>query len=377
MIDGARELLRLGSIPNDCLYEKLEDPDDAVRLMAIRVLAETADEQTPCRLHALLPGRTSVEHCALLEALAVLDAPQAPAAARQALEDRDARVRRVAVAALRQLQCAGDVALLLDLIAREHVREVLVEALIAVIDLAGHEPLIALWKDLSTEARLRLFVAMRQGAPLREQPRRAQTVAMLRAILGAGEPVVIRSALGLMALLGAEEFRDELEILAESDHEAIAQAAQALLRDGRLPEADAQPVTCVDGDGAVLDRIATLADEHVEVARDLFGREMDFTEESIHALDEIICRGWPGERLAHAQQAVLLFGSYLGETIRRSLGGEWRYSERFGFHLAVGPHAEVTAFPFAKVKRCLREGGGESLGGFFRHLKQVLGESPR
>ena len=67
----------------------------------------------------------------------------------------------------------------------------------------------------------------------------------------------------------------------------------------------------------------------------------------------------------------MTFGAYLGEAIRRNLGGDWGYSEQEGYFLEnVG--GQVKLFPFAKTLKRFKDGEGDSLGFYYVAVKHMI-----
>jgi hypothetical protein len=122
-----------------------------------------------------------------------------------------------------------------------------------------------------------------------------------------------------------------------------------------------------------LQRIPDIADQHVETVRNIFGEELDYSEESIEKLDEIINKGWSGRTPAMLEPTVVAFGAYLGEAIRRNIGGEWGFAENEGYYLdKVGEKAKI--FPIAKVTKRFKNGEEDSLGFYYQAIKDTLSE---
>jgi hypothetical protein len=122
-----------------------------------------------------------------------------------------------------------------------------------------------------------------------------------------------------------------------------------------------------------LRRIPDIADQHVETVRNIFGEELDYSEESIAQLDKIIQKGWPDRPPAMLEPTVVTFGAYLGETIRRNIGGEWGFAESEGYYLdGVGEKAKI--FPFAKVTKRFKNGEEDSLEFYYKAIKHTLEE---
>lgn len=73
------------------------------------------------------------------------------------------------------------------------------------------------------------------------------------------------------------------------------------------------------------EQLVQLADQHVSASRSTYGVELDYSEDSLLQLDRIISEVHPNG--AALEQTVIHFGAYVGETIRRNLGGEWMQDE--------------------------------------------------
>lgn len=106
-----------------------------------------------------------------------------------------------------------------------------------------------------------------------------------------------------------------------------------------------------------------------------FHQRLDFSAESIDALDEILVLiGESPER--ELEFEVRLWGSYLGEVVRRRYAGVWELAQFPGGNLA-SPAVEVRGsriFPLMKVHRRLTIGQEEDLLSFFAMITQRLGK---
>jgi hypothetical protein len=111
-----------------------------------------------------------------------------------------------------------------------------------------------------------------------------------------------------------------------------------------------------------------------EFAKSEFGLKLDFTSESIDALDDILVR--VGESPEFDMDFVVrLWGSYLGEVLRRRYAGSWEMTQYPGGVAAV-PAVELRGsrlFPLMKVFRRLNEGEEEDLRTFFTMVTERLG----
>lgn len=113
----------------------------------------------------------------------------------------------------------------------------------------------------------------------------------------------------------------------------------------------------------------------VELARKDFESELDFTADSIDALDDIlVVVGESPERDLDFE--VRLWGSYLGEVLRRRYAGGWEMTQYPGGTVAV-PAVDVRGsrlFPLMKVYRRLTVGEEEDLRSFYAMVTERLGK---
>ncbi len=112
----------------------------------------------------------------------------------------------------------------------------------------------------------------------------------------------------------------------------------------------------------------------VELARAEFERELDFTSDSIDVLDDIlvVVSESPEKDLDFE---VRLWGSYLGEVLRRRYAGGWEMTQYPGGTVAV-PAVDVRGsrlFPLMKVYRRLTAGEEEDLRSFYAMVTERLG----
>ncbi|MGB6973458.1 MAG: hypothetical protein WBD67_02115 [Terracidiphilus sp.] len=126
---------------------------------------------------------------------------------------------------------------------------------------------------------------------------------------------------------------------------------------------------------AMMDGYARAA---VDLARATFHRPLDFTPDSIEALDEILVL------LADSPDIDLdfesrLWGSYLGEVLRRRYAGGWEMTPYPG-GVAALPAIEVRGsrlFPLMKVYRRLTIGEEEDMRSFYSLVTARLGDPSR
>jgi len=113
----------------------------------------------------------------------------------------------------------------------------------------------------------------------------------------------------------------------------------------------------------------------VELARKDFEQDLNFSSESIDALDEILVAVGESPEL-DLDFEVRLWGSYLGEVLRRRYAGSWEMTQYPGGTVAV-PAVEVRGsrlFPLMKVYRRLTVGEEDDLGSFFAMVTERLGK---
>src|SRR5579863_2264321 len=124
--------------------------------------------------------------------------------------------------------------------------------------------------------------------------------------------------------------------------------------------------------GAMMEGYALAA---VDLARREFGQKLDFSAESIDALDDLLVLVGESPEL-DVDFEVRLWGAYLGEVLRRRYAGGWEMTQYPGGAVAV-PAVEVRGsrlFPLLKVYRRLTAGEEEDLGSFYAMVVERLGK---
>ncbi|HTW61556.1 MAG TPA: hypothetical protein VMD55_07070 [Terracidiphilus sp.] len=104
-------------------------------------------------------------------------------------------------------------------------------------------------------------------------------------------------------------------------------------------------------------------------------QKLDFTAESIDVLDEVLVLVSESPEL-DLDFEVRLWGSYLGEVLRRRYAGSWEMTVYPGGATAV-PSIDVRGsrlFPLMKVYRRLTAGEEEDLHSFFSMVTERLGK---
>jgi hypothetical protein len=117
------------------------------------------------------------------------------------------------------------------------------------------------------------------------------------------------------------------------------------------------------------------ADAAVEVAQSQYRQTLDFSSDSINGLDEILVLLGEDPDIDLDFESRL-WGSYLGEVLRRRYAGIWEMTQYPGGTSAV-PAVEVRGsrlFPMVKVYRRLTIGEEEDLRSFYAMVTERLGK---
>jgi hypothetical protein len=112
----------------------------------------------------------------------------------------------------------------------------------------------------------------------------------------------------------------------------------------------------------------------VELGGKGFQQKLDFSAESIEDLDQILVLVSENPDV-DLDFEVRLWGSYLGEVLRRRYNGSWEMTPYPGGAVAV-PAVDVRGsrlFPLIKVYRRLTMGEEEDLSSFFAMVTERLG----
>jgi len=117
------------------------------------------------------------------------------------------------------------------------------------------------------------------------------------------------------------------------------------------------------------------AEAAVTVAREEFRQRLDYHAESMVAFEAVLSELSEKSELDHDYE-VRLWGSYLGEVLRRRYAGTWEMTQYPGGVAAV-PAVEVRGsrlFPLMKVYRRITMGDAESIAAFFDMVTERLGK---
>jgi hypothetical protein len=123
--------------------------------------------------------------------------------------------------------------------------------------------------------------------------------------------------------------------------------------------------------GIMMEKYARAA---ADFAQREFQQKLDFTSESIDTLDDILVLVGESPEL-DLDFEVRLWGSYLGEVVRRRYAGSWELTPYPGSAVSV-PAVDVRGsrlFPLIKVYRRLTTGEEEDLRTFYSMVTERLG----
>ena len=128
--------------------------------------------------------------------------------------------------------------------------------------------------------------------------------------------------------------------------------------------------------------------EAVNLAQTTSQQKLDFSEDSIKTLEKILdaihksiprdvlqkrIRGVAGSEIV--DQVCNTYGAYIGEVMRRNIGGEWMLDDKFSpgrkiVSLRVG---HLQTFPTSKVLKRILDGPGDDVWFYYRvFIKQCL-----
>jgi hypothetical protein len=118
------------------------------------------------------------------------------------------------------------------------------------------------------------------------------------------------------------------------------------------------------------------AQSAVELAKTRFQVALDYRPESIQELEKLCDRVQYAMPDAESKETLglltRLWGSYLGEVIRRRLGGEWIiWTDKHGKTMALRV-GEATVFPHNKVKKRLERGTDHNIWNYYQSVMSSL-----
>ena len=121
--------------------------------------------------------------------------------------------------------------------------------------------------------------------------------------------------------------------------------------------------------------MASYATAAVAIAAEEFRQRLDYNSNSLVAFEAVLSELSDKRELDYDYE-VKLWGSYLGEVLRRRYNGTWEMTQYPGGVAAV-PAVEVRGsrlFPLMKVYRRVTMGDSESIAAFFDMVTERLGK---
>lgn len=118
------------------------------------------------------------------------------------------------------------------------------------------------------------------------------------------------------------------------------------------------------------------AEEALRVAWSDHRRRLDLSAASVDALEQIL----DGQSTEDLDYQTRLWGSYFGEVVRRSFGGEWELSPHPGGGISAVPALVIRGsrlYPLMKVYRRLTMGKGENLSVFYKMVSVRLADASK
>lgn len=111
------------------------------------------------------------------------------------------------------------------------------------------------------------------------------------------------------------------------------------------------------------------------VARDSLGVAVAYDEAGVRWLDQYIdgLRDTAEDDVKAKLPSRL--GSYLGECVRQTFGGEWRNDPENGWMVRV--NEKLSVYPFNKVRKQLNSADGESVLAFFKAIPALMKGMPK
>jgi hypothetical protein len=127
--------------------------------------------------------------------------------------------------------------------------------------------------------------------------------------------------------------------------------------------------------------VAAMAEAYAQravSAAQAMNEPLDFTEQSLIALEAILDRLCRRPEAGDLNETCKLWGSYLGEVVRRRYGGEWSietYPGKQFATLTLSVHGNKL-FPTMKVHRRLTAGESDNVWQFYQMIKARMETLP-
>jgi hypothetical protein len=129
-------------------------------------------------------------------------------------------------------------------------------------------------------------------------------------------------------------------------------------------------------DTKLAEDMETNARNAVELAKTRFQATLDYKPDSVQELEKLFDRVQYAMSEPESRETLglltRLWGSYLGEVIRRKHGGEWIiWTDKHGKTMALQV-GEATVFPHNKVKKRLERGPDHNIWNYYQSVVSSL-----
>ncbi len=128
---------------------------------------------------------------------------------------------------------------------------------------------------------------------------------------------------------------------------------------------------------SIAEMIESCAAQAVHIGGEQFGFTLDYSDQSVQSLETIlanIASTLDNSNKEVVEQSVKTWGSYLGEVVRRSFGGDWELVQPPG-RVAAVPTLVIAGsqlYPMMKIYRRLTMGESENVWKFYERIRGRL-----
>lgn len=132
-----------------------------------------------------------------------------------------------------------------------------------------------------------------------------------------------------------------------------------------------------DAHNSVTEMALTYAEQAVATGRQ-YQANLDYSERSLRDVEAIMGKLAPKSGAGDLTETCKMWGSYLGEVVRRRFGGDWSIETYPGKEFATLTLnvAGSKLFPSMKVHRRLTQGSDENIWSFYEMVKARLEAVP-
>ena len=136
-------------------------------------------------------------------------------------------------------------------------------------------------------------------------------------------------------------------------------------------------------------QMKTLAESAVTLARDRYQANLDYSEESLRLVEQILTKlsedvpkSWSGQLLGRGpsrsqiESICQIMGAYIGEVIGRKWNGMWHMDSTFGKPLPALAVLGGNIYPTNKVYKRLVDGEVENVWAYYQMLKHMDKHGP-